>query len=295
LLLLAALATNPCDLSAAQSMPSGGPGLQSVPKLTARVTDLTGTLTAEQQTQLEQKLAAFESAKGSQLAVLIVPTTAPEAIEQYSIRVVDEWKLGRKNVDDGALLIIARNDHRVRIEVGRGLEGVLTDAMSNRIISETVTPAFRQGNFYGGIEAGLDAMMKLIEGEPLPPPEHGWQPGGRSHGSGSLPFILFAVFIGSVVLRGIFGRTLGSALTGAGAGLLVVLAGYALALALLAGVGAFLFTLLGGLARGSGWSSYPRGGGFGGGWGGFGGGGFGGGGFSGGGGGFSGGGASGSW
>ena len=298
LLLLTALATNAYAKSAAQSMPSGGPGLQPVPKLTARVTDLTGTLTAEQQTQLEQKLAAFESAKGSQLAVLIVPTVAPEAIEQYSIRVVDEWKLGRKSVDDGALLIIAKNDHRVRIEVGRGLEGVLTDAMSNRIISETVTPAFRQGNFYGGIEAGLDAMMKLIEGEPLPPPEHRWQPGGRSHGSGSLPFILFAVFIGSVVLRGIFGRTLGSALTGAGAGLLVLLTGYALALAVLAAAGAFLFTLLGGLARGSGWSSYPRGGGFGGGWGGFGGfggGGFGGGGFSGGGGGFSGGGASGSW
>jgi uncharacterized protein len=276
----------------------GVSGLQPVPALAARVTDLTGTLTAEQQTQLEQKLAAFESAKGSQLAVLIVPTIAPEAIEQYSIRVVDEWKLGRKSVDDGALLIIAKNDHRVRIEVGRGLEGVLTDAMSNRIISETVTPAFRQGNFYGGIEAGLDAMMKLIEGEPLPPPERRWQPGGRSHGSGSLPFILFAVFIGSVVLRGIFGRTLGSALTGAGAGLLVLLTGYALALAVLAAAGAFLFTLLGGLARGSGWSSYPRGGGFGGGWGGFGGfggGGFGGGGFSGGGGGFSGGGASGSW
>ena len=187
LLLLAALATNAYAKSAAQSMPSGGPGLQPVPKLTARVTDLTGTLTAEQQTQLEQKLAAFESAKGSQLAVLIVPTIAPEAIEQYSIRVVDEWKLGRKSVDDGALLIIAKNDHRVRIEVGRGLEGVLTDAMCNRIISERVTPAFRQGNFYGGIEAGLEAMMKLIEGEPLPPPEQGWQSGGRPHGSGSRP------------------------------------------------------------------------------------------------------------
>jgi uncharacterized protein len=298
LLLLAVLGTAAAAPSAAQSTPAGGTGLQAVPKLTARVTDLTGTLTAEQQTQLEQRLAAFESAKGSQLAVLIVPTTAPEAIEQYSIRVVDEWKLGRKSVDDGALLIVAKDDHRVRIEVGRGLEGVLTDAMSNRIISETVTPAFRQGNFYGGIDAGLEAMMKLIEGEPLPPPEHGWQPGGRSHVSGSLPFILLAVFIGSVVLRGIFGRTLGSAFTGAGAGLLVLLAGYALALALLAAAGAFLFTLLGGLARGSGWSSYPRGGGFGGGWGGFGGfggGGFGGGGFSGGGGGFAGGGASGSW
>jgi uncharacterized protein len=293
--LLTVLTAAPGAPPAAQS-PAAAAGLQPVPKLTARVTDLTGTLTAEQQTQLEQKLAAFESAKGTQLAVLIVPTTAPEAIEQYSIRVVDEWRLGRKNADDGALLIIAKNDHRVRIEVGRGLEGVLTDAMSNRIISEDLKPAFRQGNFYGGIEAGLDAMMKLIQGEPLPPAEHGWQPGERSHGSGSLPFILLAVLIGSAVLRGIFGRTLGSALTGAGAGLLVLLTGYAVALALLAAVGAFLFTLLGGLTRGSGWSSNPRGGGFGGGWGGLGGGGFGGGGFSGGGGGgFAGGGASGSW
>lgn len=294
-----ALALAPGSLPAASSPPAGDTGLQPIPKLNARVTDLTGTLTAEQQTQLEQKLAGFESAKGAQLAVLIVPTTAPEEIEQYSIRVFDQWKLGRKNVDDGALLLVAKNDHRVRIEPARGLEGVLTDAMCNRIISDTVVPAFRQGNFYGGIDAGLDAMTKLIQGEPLPPPEHGWQPGGRSHGSGSLPFILFAVLVGSAVLRGIFGRTLGSALTGGGAGLLVLLAGYAVAVAALAAMGAFVFTLLGGLSRGSGWSSYPRGGGFGGGWGGFGGGfgggGFGGGGFSGGGGVSSGGGASGSW
>ena len=300
LLLLGALAGALGALPAAPAPASGDVGLQPIPKLSARVTDLTGTLTAAQQTQLEQKLAAFESAKGAQLAVLIVPTTHPEEIEPYSIRVVDEWKLGRRNVDDGALLIIAKNDHRVRIEVGRGLEGVLTDAMSNRIISETVTPAFRHGNFYGGIDAGLDAMMKLIEGEPLPPPERGWESRPRPHGSGgALPLILFAVLVGSVVLRGIFGRTLGSVFTGAGTALLVLLAGYAVALALFAAAGAFLFTLLGGLARGSGWSSYPRGGGFGGGWGGFGGGfgggGFGGGGFSGGGGGFAGGGASGSW
>ncbi len=287
-LLLAAIAPLP---SAAQSQP--------IPKLTARVTDLTGTLTAEQQTALEQKLAAFESAKGSQLAVLLVPTTEPEEIEQYSIRVVEQWKLGRKKVDDGALLIIAKNDHHLRIEVGYGLEGVLTDAMCNRIIAETIRPAFRQGNYYGGIDAGLDQMMKLIEGEPLPPPEHDWQSGRRARGSTPLPLILFAVFIGSVALRGIFGRTLGSAFTAVGTGLLVWIAGYALFLALLAAVGALLFTLLGGLAGGSGWSSYPRGGGFGGGLGGFGGGlgggGFGGGGFSGGGGGFGGGGASGSW
>ena len=296
LLGLAAIAPPPAG---AQSLPSAAEGLQPIPKLTARATDLTGTLTAEQQTALEQKLAAFESAKGSQLAVLLVLTTQPEQLEQYSIRVVEQWKLGRQKVDDGALLIIAKNDHRVRIEVGYGLEGVLTDAMCNRIISETIRPAFRQGNYYGGIDAGLDQMMKLIEGEPLPPPEHDWQSGRRARGSPPLPLILFAVFIGSVVLRGIFGRTLGSAFTAAGAGLLVWIAGYALLLALLAAAGAFLFTLLGGLTRGSGWSSYPRSGGFGGGLGGFGGGlgggGFGGGGFSGGGGGFGGGGASGSW
>src|SRR5580700_11672838 len=146
-----------------------------VPPLSARVTDLTGTLTAEQQTALEQKLAAFESAKGSQLAVLIVPTTQPEEIEQYSIRVFDQWKLGRKNIDDGALLLVAKNDRRVRIEPAQGLEGVLTDAMSNRIIDETITPDFRAGNFYGGISTAFDQMMKLVQGEPLPPPEERWQ------------------------------------------------------------------------------------------------------------------------
>jgi len=281
-------------------------GLQPVPPLTARVTDLTGTLTAEQQAALEQKLAAFEASKGSQLAVLIVPTTHPEEIEQYSIRVVDQWKLGRgtvggKRVDDGALLLVAKNDHRMRIEVGYGLEGVLTDAMSNRIISETIAPAFREGNYYEGIDAGLDQMMKLIEGEPLPPPEHSWQGGQHRSGGSILPELFFAVLVGSVVLRAVFGRTVGSFLTGAGAGALVWVAGYALALAAVAAIGGFLITMLMGVPRGSGWSSNPRSGGFGGGWGGFGGGsggfggGFGGGGFSGGGGGFGGGGSSGSW
>jgi uncharacterized protein len=295
-------------LSLAALAQGAAPGLQPIPKLTARVTDLTGTLTAEQQTALEQKLAAFEAAKGSQLAVLVVPTTHPEQIEQYSIRVVDQWKLGRgtvggKKVDDGALLLVAKDDHRVRIEVGYGLEGVLTDAMSNRIISESIAPAFREGNFYEGIDGGLDQMMKLIQGEPLPPPEHAWQTGQHRGGGSIFPELLFAILIGSVALRAIFGRTLGSIFTGIGAGALVWIGGYALALAGLAAVGAFLLTLLMGAARGSGWSSYPRSGGFGGGWGGFGGGmgggfgrgGFGGGGFGGGGGGFGGGGASGSW
>ena len=285
-------------------LPAAAQDLVPVPKLSARVTDLTGTLTAEQQNALEQKLAAFEAAKGSQLALLIVPTTRPEEIEQYSIRVVEQWKLGRgtqdgKRIDDGALLLVAKNDHRIRIEVGYGLEGVLTDATSNRIIDETIAPAFRQGNFYGGIDSGLEQMMKLIDGEPLPPPERQWQGRHRGTSPGIFPELLFAVLIGSVVLRGIFGRTLGSVFTGAGAGLLVYLGGYALLLAGLAAAAAFAITLLMGFAgNGSGWSSGPRGG-LGGGWGGLGGGGFGGGGFGGGfgggGGGFGGGGASGGW
>ena len=281
------------SLGAAAQAPAAG--LQPIPKLTARVTDLTGTLSADQQTALEQKLAAFEAAKGSQLAVLIVPTTQPEEIEQYSIRVFDQWKLGRKNIDDGALLLVAKNDRRVRIEPARGLEGVLTDAMCNRIIDETITPDFRAGNFYGGIDAALDQMMKLIQGEPLPPPEERWQGSAHGHGMNLLPQLFFAVLIGSVLLRSILGRTLGSAATGVGAGLLVWLVAHGLLLAGLAAVGGFLFAMLSGLARGSGWSS--GGIGWGGMGGGFGGGGFGGGGggFSGGGGMSSGGGASGSW
>jgi uncharacterized protein len=288
-------------VAAADTPPSG---LQPIPALHARVTDLTGTLTSQQQTALEQKLAAFEASKGSQLAVLIVPTTQPEEIEQYSIRVVDQWKLGRgsvggKKVDDGALLLVAKNDHRVRIEVGYGLEGVLTDAISNRIISETVAPAFRRGDFYGGIDAGLDQMMRLIQGEPLPPPPQSQWQGAQHHGGGGsnlLVFLFLGVWVGSSVLRAMFGRTVGSALTAGLAGILVWFVVHVLLFAGLAAIAAFVLAMIAGVARGSGWSSYPRAGGFGGGWGGFGGGlGGGGGGFSGGGGGFGGGGASGSW
>src|ERR1700733_1488046 len=150
--------------------------LQPIPKLQARVTDLTGTLTAGQQAELEQKLRDFESRKGAQIAVLLVPTTQPEEIEQYSIRVVEAWKLGRKKVDDGALLILAKNDHSLRIENGYGLEGVLTDVMSNRIIEDTMVPLLRQGQYFAAISAGVDQMMRLIDGESLPPPDRTWQP-----------------------------------------------------------------------------------------------------------------------
>lgn len=273
--------------------------LQPVPALTARVTDLTGTLTAGQQAELEQKLADFEARKGAQIAVLLVPTTRPEEIEQYSIRVTDAWKLGRKKVDDGALLILAKDDHKLRIENGYGLEGVLTDAASNRIIGETMVPLLRQGQYFAAISAGVDQMMRLIDGEQLPPPDRTWQHrGSGAHNWNILPVLLFGLLFGSSILRSIFGRTGGALLSGGAIGLVVFLLTSVLGIAIGAGIISGLLALLLG-ASGGGWSS--GGGRFGGPFGGIGGGfggGFGGGsggGFSGGGGGFGGGGASGSW
>src|SRR5512140_1885383 len=141
-----------------------------VPPLAGRVTDQTATLTAEQKAALEQTLQAFEARKGSQIALLIVPTTAPETIEQYALRVAEQWKLGRKKVDDGAVLVVAKTDRALRIEVGYGLEGALNDATSKRIISEIITPRFREGDFYGGISAGVGQIIRVIDGEPLPAP-----------------------------------------------------------------------------------------------------------------------------
>jgi uncharacterized protein len=256
-----------------------------IPKLESGVTDLTGTLTAGQQAELEQKLSDFEARKGAQIAVLLVPTTHPEEIEQYSIRVAEAWKLGRKKVDDGALLIIARNDHTLRIENGYGLEGVLTDAMSNRIIEETMVPLLRQDQYYAAIGAGTDQMMKLIDGEPLPPPDQTWRR-QRALPWNLLPVVLVAFLFGSALLRAIFGRVAGSLLCAGGLGVLVFAVTQVLVFALGAAVFAFFLAIAG---VGSGWSS-GRYGGYGGGFGGSGGGGF-----SGGGGSFGGGGASGRW
>src|SRR5580658_7678189 len=147
----------------------------AVPPLTARVTDLTGTLSGAAVARIEAKLANFEAQKGSQIAVLIVPTTQPEEIEQYGIRVEDAWKLGRKGVDDGAYLIVAKNDRHVRIEVGYGLEGALSDAVSNRIVDEIIAPHFKQGDFDGGVESGVDKMIAVVNGEPLPAPDRKWE------------------------------------------------------------------------------------------------------------------------
>jgi uncharacterized protein len=274
---------------------AGAQSLQPVPKLEARVTDLTGTLTAGQQAELEQKLAAFEQRKGSQVALLIVPTTEPEAIEQYSIRVAETWKLGRAKPDDGALLLVALKDRALRIEVGYGLEGALPDAIARRIIDDTIKPLFRQGDFYGGVSAGLQQIMRVVDGEALPPPDRKWRRPGDSL-PGILPFLFFGVLVGGSVLRALLGRTLGAVVTGGAVGAVVWLLSKLLFAAVFGGVIALLFSLFAGFAGGL---RGGRGGGFGGwggmGGGGFGGGGFGGGGFGGGGGGFGGGGASGKW
>jgi uncharacterized protein len=263
----------------------------AVPQLTSRVTDLTGTLSGAAVNRIETKLAAFEAKKGSQIAVLIVPTTQPEEIEQYSIRVADAWKLGRKGIDDGAILLIAKNDRRVRIEVGTGLEGALPDAIANRIVDEAIAPHFKLGDYDGGVEAGVDRIVSVVEGEPLPEPDKKWE----SHGNGlgnALPLLLVVVFVASGVLRSLFGRMFGSLATGGLVGVIAWLLSHVLPIGVGAGVVGFLFAMLLGSSRG--WTA--GGGGWGGiGSGGFGGGGGGGGGFSGGGGGFSGGGASGSW
>lgn len=178
-------------------------GLQPIPPLTSRVTDLTATLDAGQQQALETQLAALEQRKGAQLAVLIVPTTQPEDIAQYAIRVYDTWKLGRKGIDDGAVLLVAKNDRSMRIEVARGLEGAIPDAAAARILREYLTPKFRNGDFFGGISDALEAMTKLVDGEPLPEP---WKDSRASEG-GVDPFnaIVFGLFAG-LWARSMFGR-----------------------------------------------------------------------------------------
>jgi uncharacterized protein len=264
----------------------------AVPPLTSRVTDLTGTLSGGAVARIEAKLAAFEAKKGSQIAVLIVPTTAPEEIEQFSIRVEDAWKLGRKGVDDGVYLIVAKDDRRVRIEVAYGLEGALPDAVANRIIAETITPHFKLGDYDGGVEAGINQIISVVNGEPLPQPDKKWE---RHSGLGNiLPLLLIVVLVGGGVLRHLFGRLFGSVATGGLAGGIVWLLSHVLPFGVGAGIVAFLFAMLAGGSRG-GWTSGGFGGGLGGFGGGFGSGGGGGGGFSGGGGGGGGGGASGSW
>lgn len=264
----------------------------AVPQMKSRVTDLTKTLSANQAARLEQKLAAFETKKGSQVAVLIIPTTQPETIEQYTIRVVEDWKLGRKAIDDGVLLLVAKNDKTLRIEVGYGLEGVLTDALSKRIIDENIVPKFRQGDFAGGINDGIDKILSVIAGEPLPPPR-AVKDSGTPHHSNALLDNVIPILIGLIVIGRIaqaqLGRLAGATITSLAGGFFIWFIFSSLFAAIFIALISFLLNLMGNPSRGvfrsrrGGWSGYSRSGRFGGG------------GFGGGGGGFGGGGASGRW
>ncbi len=251
--------------------PAGVAGQVAIPPLTARVNDLTGTLNAEQRAGLEQKMAGLEAAKGAQVAVLVLPTTQPETIEQFGTRLFEAWKIGRKGVDDGVILIVAKDDRRLRIEVGYGLEGALNDATAKRIISETITPLFKAGDFPGGILAGAEAILKVVDGEPLPGVSETTSGGQISLAAipESVLFgILIAAVIGGTVLRRLLGNFLGSAVVGGLSGF----AGWLIVGGLLGVIGGVLLgiflaifgldILLSGILNGGGGS---RGGGFGGG------------------------------
>ena len=270
-------------------------GLVPVPALTSAVTDQTGTLSASERQALESKLRDWEARTTNQLAVLIVPTTAPEPIEQYTLRVAEAWKIGQKGKDNGAILLVAKNDKRIRIEVGYGLEGVLTDITSRRIIAENIAPEFSKGNFAAGINAGVDRIIEVVgAGEPLPAltPQRRTAPARHFDFGTMLIVLLVAVPVLGSVLRSVFGKVGGSLL---GGGIVGAIAWFVASSLLIAGVAAiigFIVMLFSGISgRGGPGIFIPSGGG------GFGGGGFGGGGggFSGGGGSFGGGGASGGW
>jgi uncharacterized protein len=266
----------------------------AVPPLSGRVVDQTGTLSSDDIAALTQTLKGLELRKGSQIAVLIVPTTAPETIEQYSIRVAEAWKIGRKKIDDGALLVIAKDDRHLRIEVGYGVEGALTDVTSKRIIDEVITPKFKSGDFAGGVSAGINRMIGVIDGEPLPGPEppHWQSPGSFDPDYLFNPFLIIPVLLLGGLMRSMLGRLIGSGATG---GLTALIAWYffgSLLAAALVGVIASLFVMFSDSIT----SSVPgRGGSGGGSWSGGGSSSSDSGGFSGGGGSFGGGGASGSW
>lgn len=261
-----------------------------IPSLKSHVSDLTATLSNQEIVYLEQKLAAFEKTQGSQVAVLIVSTTQPETIEQYSMRAVEAWKLGRKNIDDGVLLLIAKNDRSLRIEVGYGLEGALPDAMVKRIIAEIITPHFKQGHFAEGIDAGIVAILGLIKGESLPFPNTAHN--GSSTGTNITLDNLISILIGSILLgrtlQIFLGRLAGSTVIGIGAGFIGWFSFSSIAAALLIAIAIFFINLFlhagSGIYRGgrSNWSNHNyRSGGFGNSGSGGGGGGFGGGGASG--------------
>jgi uncharacterized protein len=281
----------------AQSWEAGTDGLLPIPPLTTSVTDLTHTLAPAEAAAIAAKLADWEARTTNQLAVLIVPTTQPEPIEAYSLRVAEKWQIGRKGNDNGVLLLVAKDDRKMRIETGYGLEGTLTDLTSRRIIAESIAPHFRNGKFAAGIDAGVDRIIAVVaEGKPLPPRQTGdaaRKSGGRFD-FGMLLLILFLVVpVVGGILRAIFGKLLGSTIGAGIVGAAAWLVASSIVIAIGAAIVAFAVMIFAGagsaLSGRRGGISLPTGGGWGGG--GLGGGG----GWSGGGGTFGGGGASGGW
>lgn len=231
--------------------------LQAVPELRAHVIDTTGTLDTEQTRALEEKLAAFEQSSGAQVVILMVASTQPEDIASYANRVGNLWKIGRKGIGDGLLVVVAKADRKVRIEVAKSLEGAIPDLAARQIIEDGISPRFRQGDFAGGLEAAADLIMARIRGEALPAPDkvpRRSEPGFQW--SDLAIFLFFVVPVGAAMARRLFGRRLGSFLSGSGVGLLALWFTGSLLLAAIAGLLAFLFTLLSGLGRtlgGPGW------------------------------------------
>lgn len=257
-----------------------------IPRLESHVMDLTATLSTDEKQQLETLLTDYEKKKGSQIAVLIVPSTKPEEIEQYSIRVVEKWKLGRKGVDDGILILVAKEDRRVRIEVGYGLEGILPDAKAMRIIDEQIVPNFKNGDFYEGIESGVKAVIGVISGETLPAPVEVKKSSSNSSKSRGALMSAVGIILG-FILSAFMNRFVAASVAGGITFVASWILFSVIATAAIYGVIVFFFLIVQGF-RGAGsgggiWSSGSSSGGSSGG------------GFSGGGGSFGGGGASGSW
>jgi len=240
----------------------------AVPPLSGRVVDQTGTLSAGDADALTQRLKDLQTRKGSQVAVLIVPTTEPETIEQFSIRVAEAWKIGRKKIDDGALLVVAKNDHKLRIEVGYGLEGALTDVTARRIIDEIIVPRFKTGDFAGGISAGVDRIIRVIDGEPLPAPKpevsHSVDPNMFFDIIFS-PFGLIGYAAIAAIMRGLLGRLLGSGVTAGVVGVIVWFLLSSIAVSAIFGVAAFFLTMFGDSILAASQAANRRGGGGGGG------------------------------
>jgi uncharacterized protein len=227
----------------ADTLPRDPLGRVAVPPA-APVTDLAGVLSPAAQQALHDKLLSFEREKGSQIAVIVVPTTQPEPIADFTNRVGDDWKIGRRDVGDGVLVTVAVNDRKVWISVARALEGAIPDVIASRITRELMGPSFARGDFAGGVDAGVDALMKRIEGEALPTPagipRHKVAAGEDLMGA-LAPLVIFGTLVAGLMRR-VFGRP-GAALTSMGVGTLAGFLLTSLAIGFFAAIAVFIFSV----------------------------------------------------